>query len=146
MVFFRRNKPPRYPHRPPLPLIRRRLPMRYHMKHQFGVRDVAFLQTMYALTGAPLANGNSVELLKNGKRIFPSMLAAIKAAKKTINLEFYIYWDGEIGRVFAEALAERARAGVRVRVILDAVGSATMSQSLIDFLTRNGIDVEWYHP
>ena len=146
MVFFRRSKPPRYPHRPPLPLVRRRLPMRYHMKHQFGVRDVAFLQTMYALTGAPLAEGNSVELLKNGKRIFPSMLAAIKAAKKTINLEFYIYWDGEIGRMFAEALAERARAGVHVKVILDAVGSATMSRSLINFLMRNGIDVEWYHP
>jgi cardiolipin synthase A/B len=146
MVFFRRNKPPRYPHRPPLPLIRRRLPMRYHMKHQFGVRDVAFLQTMHALTGAALSDGNRVDLLRNGARIFPSMLSAIKAARKTINLEFYIYWDGEIGRTFAEALAERARAGVRVRVILDAVGSATMSQSLIDFLARNGIDLEWYHP
>jgi cardiolipin synthase len=120
--------------------------MRYHMKHQFGVRDLAFLQTMYALTGAPLSYGNRVELLRNGSRIFPSMLSAIKAAKKTINLEFYIYWDGEIGRVFAEALAERARAGVRIRVILDAVGSAVMSQSLVDFMTRNGIDVEWYHP
>lgn len=143
---FRRKKPPRYPHRPPLPLIRRRLPMRYHMKHQFGVRDVAFLQTMHALTGAPLSEHNRIELLKNGVQIFPAMLTAIKAAKKTINLEFYIYWDGEIGRTFAEALAERARAGVRVRVILDAVGSATMSQSLIDFMFRNGIDLEWYHP
>jgi len=145
-ALFRRNKPPRYPHRPPLPLIRRRLPMRYHMKHQFGVHDVAFLQTMHALTGAPLSDGNRIELLKNGKRFFPPMLAAIKAAKKTINLEFYIYWDGEIGRAFAEALAERARAGVHVKVILDAVGSATMSQSLIDFMRRNGVDMEWYHP
>ena len=145
-ALFRRNKPPRYPHRPPLPLIRRRLPMRYHMKHQFGVRDVAFLQTMHALTGAPLSDGNRIELLKNGKRFFPPMLAAIKAAKKTINLEFYIYWDGEIGRAFAEALAERARAGVHVKIILDAVGSATMSQSLIDFMRRNGVDMEWYHP
>jgi cardiolipin synthase len=74
------------------------------------------------------------------------MLAAVRAAKKTINLEFYIYWDGEIGRVFAEALAERARAGVEVKVILDAVGSAQMSRSMIDFLMRNGVDVEWYHP
>jgi cardiolipin synthase len=120
--------------------------MRYHMRHQFGVRDVAFLQTMHALTGAPLAEGNSVTVLKNGVQIFPSMLAAIKAAKKTINLEFYIYWDGEIGRTFAEALAERARAGVQVKVILDAVGSSGMSQSLIDFMARNGVDLEWYHP
>src|SRR3954452_23427332 len=120
-MFFRKNKPPRYPHRPTLPIVRRKLPMRYHMKHQFGVRDVAFLQTMHALTGAPLAGGNCVELLRNGVQIFPSMLAAIRAAKKTINLEFYIYWDGEIGRQFAEALAERARAGVQVKIILDAV-------------------------
>ncbi|MGZ7039882.1 MAG: phospholipase D-like domain-containing protein, partial [Thermoanaerobaculia bacterium] len=146
MSIFQRHKPPRYPHRAALPIVRRRLPMRYHMKHQFGVRDVAFLQTMHALTGAPLTNDNKVELLKNGDRFFPSMLAAIKGAQKTINMEFYIYWDGQIARTFAEALAERARAGVQVKVILDAVGSATMSQSLIDFLRRNGIDLEWYHP
>ena len=143
---FLRKKPPRYPRRPTVPIVRRRLPMRYHMRHQFGIRDVAFLQTMHALTGAPLAEGNSVTVLKNGVQIFPSMLAAIKGAKKTLNLEFYIYWDGEIGRTFAEALAERARAGVAVKVILDAVGSSGMSQSLIDFMARNGVDLEWYHP
>jgi len=120
--------------------------MRYHMKHQFAVEDFAFVQTMHALTGAAVSSGNRVEVLKNGVRFFPSMLAAIKAAKKTINLEFYIYWDGEIGRVFAEALAERARAGVAVKIILDAVGSVRMSQTLIDFMSRNGVDVEWYHP
>jgi cardiolipin synthase len=145
-MFFRKNKPPRYPHRPPLPIIRRKLPMRYHMKHQFGVRDLAFLQTMHALTGSPMSEGNLVTILKNGIEIFPSMLAAIRDAKRTINLEFYIYWDGEIGRKFAEALAEKARAGVAVKVILDAVGSTQMSQSLINFMARNGIDVEWYHP
>lgn len=145
-MFFRKNKPPRYPRRPRLPIVRRRQPMRYHMKHQFATRDLAFLQTMHALTGAPLSADNRVEILKNGVQIFPSMLAAIRAARKTINLEFYIYWDGQIGRQFAETLAERARAGVAVKVILDAVGSAGMSQSLIDFMHRNGIDLEWYHP
>jgi cardiolipin synthase len=145
-MVFRKNKPPRYPHRPPLPIIRRKLPMRYHMKHQFGVHDLAFLQTMHALTGSPMSEGNRVTILKNGIEIFPAMLAAIRDAKRTINLEFYIYWDGEIGRKFAEALAEKARSGVAVKVILDAVGSAQMSQSLINFMARNGIDVEWYHP
>ncbi|MEA2239227.1 MAG: hypothetical protein QOC81_3951 [Thermoanaerobaculia bacterium] len=145
-MLFRKKKSFRYPRRPQLPIVRRRLPLRYHMKHQFGVRDVAFLQTMHALTGAPLSEGNRVTILKNGIEIFPSMLSAIRAAKRTVNLEFYIYWDGEIGRKFAEALAERARAGVEVKIILDAVGSAQMSHSLIDFLVRNGIDLEWYHP
>lgn len=144
-MFFGRNKP-RYPRRAALPIVRRRAPIRYHMRHQFGVSDVAFLQTMHALTGAPLSEGNRVDVLCNGVQIFPSMLAAIRIAKKTINLEFYIYWDGEIGRTFAEALAERARAGVEVKIILDAVGSATMSGQMIDFLTRNGVDLEWYHP
>ncbi|MBV8518926.1 MAG: cardiolipin synthase [Acidobacteria bacterium] len=146
MSFFRRRKRPRYPGRSPLPMVRRRVPMRYHMRHQFGVRDLAFLQTMHALTGAALSEGNRVDVLKNGVQIFPSMLAAIRAAQKTINLEFYIYWDGEVGKIFAQALAERARAGVLVNVILDAVGSATMSPELVEFLQRNGVRVEWFHP
>ncbi|HET8796173.1 MAG TPA: phospholipase D-like domain-containing protein, partial [Thermoanaerobaculia bacterium] len=145
-MLFRRRRTPRYPGRPPLPMVRRRIPMRYHMRHQFATRDVAFLQTMHALTGAPLSEGNRVEILKNGVRIFPSMLSAIRNAKKTINLEFYIYWDGEVGREFATALAEKSRAGVKVNVILDAVGSGPMSHDLIDFLQRNGIAIEWYHP
>ena len=145
-MFFRKRKNFRYPRRPALPIIRRKLPVRYHMKHQFSVRDLAFLQTMHALTGAPILDGNRVDVLRNGVQIFPAMLAAIRAAQKTINLEFYIYWDGEIGRQFAEALAERARAGVQIKIILDSVGSAQMSQWLIDFLRRNGIDMEWYHP
>src|SRR5437763_14872669 len=135
-MLFRRNKPPRYPRRPTLPIVRRRLPMRYHMRHQFGVRDLAFSQTMHALTGAPLSEGNRVDILRNGVQIFPAMLAAIRAAKRTINLEFYIYWDGEIGRQFAEALAERARAGVEIKVILDSGVCATMSKNLIDYVTR----------
>ena len=104
-MFWRKRKSTRYPGRARLPIIRRKVPMRYHMKHQFTVRDLAFTQTMHALTGSPIVDGNRVEILRNGVQIFPSMLAAIRAAHKTINLEFYIYWDGEIGRQFAEALA-----------------------------------------
>src|SRR5260221_8388175 len=146
MSFLRRHEPARDRRRPSLPIVRRKLPMRYHMKHQFGISDVAFLQTMHALTGAPLATDNKVEVLRNGVQFFPSMLAAIRGARKTINLQFYIYWDGEVGRMFAEALAERARAGVHIKIILDTVGSRTMSGTLIEFMTRNGIDIEWYHP
>ncbi|HEU5162833.1 MAG TPA: cardiolipin synthase [Thermoanaerobaculia bacterium] len=142
---LRRRYPP-YPIRSALPLIRRKNPMEYRIKHQFGVDEEAFLQTMHALTGSPLHDGNSVEILKNGDRSFPSMLAAIRAAKRTITMETYIYWDGEIARVFAEALAERCRSGVEVKLILDAVGSVRMSPSLIDFLRKNGVQVLWYHP
>lgn len=141
-----RRKKPRYPGRPRLPIVRRRSPLRYHMKHQFGVRDSGFLQTMHALTGSALQGGNRIDILENGVEIFPSMLAAIRAARETINLEFYIYWDGEISRTFAELLAEKSRAGVDVKVILDAVGSAPMSAEMIDFMRANGVDLEWYHP
>ncbi|MEO8216642.1 MAG: cardiolipin synthase [Acidobacteriota bacterium] len=127
-------------------MIRRRTPIRYHMKHQFAVRDQAFLQTMHALTGSPMIGGTSVQLLKNGDAIFPSMLDAIRGAKKTINMEFYIYWDGDISRTFTELLAEKSRSGVRVKVVLDAVGSSAMSPSLLRFMHGNGIDTEWYHP
>ena len=127
-------------------MVRRRVPMRYHMRHQFGVRDMAFLQTMHALTGAAMSEGNSIQILRNGVQIFPAMLAAIRNAKKTINVEFYIYWDGEIGREFAETLAGRARAGVKVNVVLDSVGSAPISSDLTEFMARNGISIEWYHP
>jgi cardiolipin synthase len=127
-------------------MVRRRVPMRYHMRHQFGVRDMAFLQTMHALTGAAMSEGNRIEILRNGVQIFPAMLSAIRNAKKTINLEFYIYWDGDIGREFAETLAGRARAGVKVNVVLDSVGSAPISSDLTEFMERNGISIEWYHP
>jgi cardiolipin synthase len=146
LIFRRRRTAPRYPGRTPLPMVRRRVPMRYHMRHQFGVRDMAFLQTMHALTGAAMSEGNRIQILRNGVQIFPAMLTAIRNAKKTINLEFYIYWDGEIGREFAETLAGRARAGVKVNVVLDSVGSAPISSDLTEFMTRNGISIEWYHP
>src|SRR5437763_7419985 len=116
------------------------------MRHPFGRRDLASLQTLHALTGAPISADSRVDVLRQGVRIFPARLAAIPGGRKTINLEFYIYWDGQVGRQFAEALAERSRAGVAVKVILDAVGSAPMSHSLIDFMARNGVDLEWYHP
>lgn len=135
-----------YPRVPKLPIIRRRNPLRYHMKHQFGVREVAFLQTMHALTGTPMMAGNKIDILVNGDQIFPAMLAAVRSAKKTITMESYIYWDGQVGRMFSEALAERCRAGVEVKLILDAIGSAPMSDDLKDFMRRNGVDIEHYHP
>lgn len=146
MRFFGPDPDQKYARRPRMPFVRRKIPLRYHMKHQFGTRDRAFRQTMVALTGADLTAGNRIDILCNGDEIFPSMLDAINSATRTINMESYIYWDGGIGRRFAEALAERARAGVEVRLILDAVGSAAMSSQLVEFLRGNGIDVERYHP
>ena len=91
--------------------------------HSYPVADQQFLRSMSVLLGPPLLDGNRVETLLNGDRIFPSMLQAISTAKQTIDFETYIYWSGEIGKRFAEALAERARAGVKVNVLVDWLGS-----------------------
>jgi cardiolipin synthase len=74
------------------------------------------------------------------------MLAAIRGAKRTIDFETYIYWSGEIGKAFADALAERARAGVKVHVLLDWVGSSKMEKALIDELESAGVEMRKFHP
>jgi cardiolipin synthase len=73
--------------------------------------------------GAPLTTGNSVRILQNASENYPAWLAAIRGAQHAIFFENYIIAADEIGREFAAALTERARAGVRVRVIYDWMGT-----------------------
>jgi cardiolipin synthase len=91
----------------------------YRVKHLYSTSDPQFERTMNNLLGPSLVSGNDVVTLCNGDEIFPAMLKAIRSARRSIDFETYIYWKGEIGRQFAEALAERARAHVAVHVILD---------------------------
>lgn len=72
------------------------------------------MRDMSLLLGPPITHGNAIDVLLNGDRIFPAMLAAIRAAERSITFETFIYWSGSIGSEFAEALSERARAGVSV--------------------------------
>ena len=94
-----------------------------------------------------MTSGNRLELLENGDAIFPAMLAAISSARKTVNFEAYIFWSGEVGSRFRDALAERAAHGVAVRVLLDAVGSSgrRLKASDVDALRRAGCRVEFFH-
>jgi cardiolipin synthase A/B len=94
----------------------------------------------------PLVEGNRVELLVNGDRIFPAMLSAIDDASGSVNLLSYIYWTGEIARRFADALARAARRGVEVRVVLDAVGANKMDPSLVDSMRDAGVEVVLFNP
>ena len=112
----------------------------------YAVQDPQFLRTMSHLLGPPLVAGNQVQELINGDEIFPPMLAAIRSAEKTITFETYIYWSGDIGREFAEALAERAQAGVRVHVLVDWVGSVKMDNALLDLMEDAGVELHKYHP
>lgn len=104
------------------------------------------IRSMGQLLGPPVVGGNRIRHLKNGDEIFPAMLEAIRKARHSINFETFIYWKGEIGNELAEALAERARAGVEVQVLLDWVGSNRIDQSEIDCMEKAGVVIERYRP
>jgi cardiolipin synthase len=114
--------------------------------HLYAVADPQFIRAMGVLLGPPLVGGNDVRTLLNGDQIFPAMLEAIRGARQSIDFETYIYWSGTIGKAFADALSERARAGVQVRVMLDWVGSEKMDGSHLDQMRQAGVEVRKYHP
>jgi len=118
----------------------------YVIKHEFSVHDPQFRRTVGNLLGPPIIEGNTTTTLVNGEKMFPAMLEAIQSAKKTINVETYVYSVGEIGAKFAEALTERAKAGVKVKVMLDGVGSAPGAAKYVKQLQDAGAHVVKYHP
>ena len=114
--------------------------------HEYDVSDAQFRRSMGVLLGPVLVGGNRVETLLNGDRIFPAMLEAIRGAKQSITFETYIYWSGQVGKEFADALSERARAGVKVHVLIDWVGSQKMDSALLDEMRSAGVEINKYHP
>ena len=127
----------------------RRIEHRLDRLYELG--SPQFFRSIGVLLGPPVLAGNQVEALQNGDEIFPAMLAAIRSAKRTITFETYIYWSGTVGREFADALAERAKAGVRVHVLLDWVGSQKIDDELLETMRGAGVQIElfrplhWYH-
>jgi cardiolipin synthase len=114
--------------------------------HRYDVGDPQFLRELGIMLGPAIVDGNQVVNLENGDRIFPAMLAAIRGAQASINFESYIYWSGEIGRQFAQALEERARAGVPVNVLIDWAGSQQLDDELVEEMKSAGVEVRFYHP
>ena len=111
-----------------------------------SLEDPLFVHQLGAMLGPAMVGGNRVQVLKNGDEIFPPMLKAIRTAQATITFESYIYWSGDIGREFADALSERARRGVKVHVLLDWVGSAKMDDSLMAGMVEAGVQIRKFHP
>lgn len=103
-------------------------------------------RVLEAFTGIPATRGNRVEVLRNGDEIFPAMLGAIERAERSIDFMSFVYWTGDIAERFAEALADRAAAGVRVRVLVDAFGARLMEERLVGRLRRAGALVERFRP
>lgn len=111
-----------------------------------SLEDAQFSHELGAMLGPAMIGGNRVQVLKNGDQIFPPMLQAIRSARSSITFESYIYWSGDIGREFAEALSERARSGVKVHVLLDWLGSAKMDDSLMSGMQQSGVQIRKFHP
>ncbi len=116
------------------------------IEHRYAVADPQFEREMGVLLGPGIIAGNQVDDLENGEQIFPAMLDAIRAARTTITLETYIYWSGDIGQRFADALAERARAGVKVKLMIDWAGSIKMDDALLKEMKDAGVEVHQYRP
>jgi cardiolipin synthase A/B len=113
---------------------------------ELEVGSKAFLRATEAITMAPIAYGNDVELLINGDEIFPAMLETMRGAQHSLNFLTYLYWRGEIGTEIAGALCDRAQAGVAVNVLLDAVGSARMDRTLVREMGRAGVTFAYFRP
>ena len=105
-----------------------------------------FMRAAEALTGAPISWGNDAELLINGDRIFPCYLKTIREAQETICLLTYVYWRGEIAHDVADALCERAQAGVECNVLIDAVGGMKLEDEVIERMTDAGVRVVRFRP
>ena len=108
--------------------------------------EPSFFPTLEAYAGAPIVGGNAVEVLLNGEQIFPAVLDAIRAARRTITYAQYYYEDGPVARDIAEALAERCRAGVGVSLLLDAFGSLNIPPEYVERMRDAGCHVVWFRP
>jgi cardiolipin synthase len=118
----------------------------YDLRGRLDVRSEEFQWAAEALTGAPVSWGNDAELLINGDRIFPRYLEAIRGAEHTVCLLTYVYWRGDIAQEVADALCERAAAGVECNVIIDAVGGLKLEKETLQQMMDGGVRVSRFRP
>jgi cardiolipin synthase A/B len=118
----------------------------YDLVGEIDPADASFMRAAEAITGAPISVGDEVELLINGDEIFPAYLETIRGAERTLCLTTYVYWRGDIAREVAEAVAERARAGIRCHVIIDAVGGLKMERDVVGVMLDAGVQVSRFRP
>ncbi|HEX8281417.1 MAG TPA: phospholipase D-like domain-containing protein, partial [Chthoniobacterales bacterium] len=125
----------------------RRQTLEYHLEHSFAISAPEFFGSALALANPVPIAGNRIDLLENGDQYFPPMLEAIRSAQHTVNFAAYIVKSDETGRQFRDALCERARAGVEVRVLLDGIGSGwSLDNSDVRMMTDAGCKFAYYHP
>ena len=112
----------------------------------YAAADAQFRRNVNVMFGPALVGGNRTQALVNGEVFFADMLEAIRGARRTITFESYIWWSGEIGSAFTQALVERARAGVKVHLLFDALGSGKIDDRAVEAMKDAGVEVEKYNP
>ncbi|WNI24174.1 phospholipase D-like domain-containing protein [Streptomyces sp. ITFR-16] len=109
-----------------------------------GERTQRLRRRLERLIGIAATEGNVLVPLRNGDEIFAAMLDGIRSAEHTVDMMTFVYWRGDIARRFADALAERARAGVRVRLLLDGFGSRLIEKEQLAAMDEAGVQVAWF--
>jgi cardiolipin synthase len=120
-------------------------PVLYALEPDFDSDSLEFRATMAGTTGMPAIGGNRVEIYNNGDEFYPAMMEAIESAQYSVTIELFIFWDGQVGRRFAEAFAEKAREGVAVKLLVDAIGSP-LGDEIVRILEAGGCQLAWFHP
>jgi cardiolipin synthase len=118
--------------------------VREHRAPELDDRQHRLRRTLESLTGVAFTEGNQLTVLRNGDRIFPAMLVVIDKAERSVDLMTYVYWKGDIAERFAECMSAAARRGVRVRLLIDAVGGLQIEKGLVDRMDEAGVHVEWF--
>lgn len=125
----------------------RRQTIQYKPEHSFAISAPEFFGSALALTDPVPVTGNKIDVLENGDQYFPEMLDVIRGAQHTINFAAYIFHSDGVGHQFRDALIEKARAGVEVRVLLDGLGSGwSLDNSDVRMMTDSGCKFSYYHP
>ena len=127
-------------------------PLREERASPFGVCPAAdadcteLAKVGQATTGLAPSSATEIEWLVDGAATYAAILEAVAEAKHHVHLEYYIFTPDRVGTALRDALVERARAGVEVRMLLDAVGSARVRKSFLQPLLNAGADIQWFHP
>jgi cardiolipin synthase len=116
----------------------------YHLSRRTSLHDPGFLYALQSTCQAALHHGNCIEILTNGPQFYPAMLAAIRCATRSVNMECYIFQPGRIADEFIAALSDRARHGVNVTIVVDAIGSFSLWGRPVRRLRKAGCRIESY--
>lgn len=106
----------------------------------------SLIPSLVGLTQGNIEQGNKITVLQNGDGFFPLLMRDIAAARETVHIESYIWWDGKMPRQLAQLLAQKARQGVEVRLLIDASGGHKMGKDTQKIMTDGGVQVARFHP